>query len=69
MQEAACRLSNADDVAAKIGAVNTLVRQADGTLNGHNTDWEAAICAVAKALWEGKPILAQPRLYPALKFI
>jgi Shikimate dehydrogenase substrate binding domain/Type I 3-dehydroquinase len=50
VQEAACRLSSPDGVAAKIGAVNTLVRQPDGSLAGHNTDWEAAISAVQEAL-------------------
>ena len=33
-------------MAAQIGAVNTLVRQADGRLKGYNTDWSAAIEAI-----------------------
>ena len=31
-------LDRLDDVAARIGAVNTVVREADGSLTGHNTD-------------------------------
>lgn len=62
LQEAACRLGAADDVAAKIGAVNTLVRQEDGSLNGHNTDWDAAISAVADALWAGAPLICAKNL-------
>jgi shikimate 5-dehydrogenase len=50
LQEAACALCTPDDVAAKIGAVNTLVRQPDGSMIGHNTDWDAAITAVQEAL-------------------
>jgi hypothetical protein len=50
LQEAACALSTPDDVAAKIGAVNTLMRQPDGSMSGHNTDWDAAITAVQEAL-------------------
>ena len=50
MQEAACRLSMPDEVAGKIGAVNTLIRQPDGSLAGHNTDWDAAISAVENAM-------------------
>lgn len=52
-KEAACRLSAADDVAAKIGAVNTLVRTPAGGLEGHNTDWDAAISAVERGLRGG----------------
>lgn len=54
LQEEACRLSDADSVASSIGAVNTLVRQSDGSLAGYNTDWDAAISAVEKALAEGE---------------
>ena len=39
-----------DPVAAKIGAVNTLVRRADGTLKGYNTDYVAAIGAIERAM-------------------
>lgn len=39
-----------DPVASAIGAVNTLVRQEDGSLNAYNTDWEAAINAIEDAL-------------------
>lgn len=39
-----------DPVAQQIGAVNTLVRQADGRLKGYNTDWSAAIAAVERGL-------------------
>lgn len=50
-QEAA--LENADfvdPVASSIGAVNTLVRQPDGSLSAYNTDWEAAINAIEDGL-------------------
>ena len=50
MQEGACRLGQADSVAGKIGAVNTLVRRPDGGMDGHNTDWDAAISAVEAAI-------------------
>ena len=51
IQEAACRLSSSDEVAEKIGAVNTLVRQGNGKrMAGHNTDWDAAISAVEAAM-------------------
>jgi hypothetical protein len=49
-QEAACRLSKPDEVSGKIGALNTLVRNADGSMNGYNTDWEAAISSIEDAL-------------------
>ena len=39
-----------DSVAQQIGAVNTLVRQQDGTLKGYNTDWSAAISAIEQGL-------------------
>ena len=39
-----------DPVAAKIGAVNTLVRRADGTLKGYNTDYVAAVAAIERAM-------------------
>ena len=39
-----------DPVAQQIGAVNTLVRQQDGTLKGYNTDWSAAISAIERGL-------------------
>ena len=45
-----------DPVAAQIGAVNTLVRQPDGTsLKGYNTDWSAAIAAIEGGLDAGAP--------------
>src|SRR5690606_24414140 len=31
-------LDRLDPIAARIGAVNTVIREADGTLTGHNTD-------------------------------
>ena len=37
-----------DPLAAKIGAVNTLIRRADGTLKGYNTDCGAALDACEK---------------------
>lgn len=39
-----------DPVAEQIGAVNTLVRQPDGSLKGYNTDWSAAISAIERGL-------------------
>ena len=39
-----------DPVAAKIGAVNTLVKREDGTLKGYNTDYAAAIGAIERAM-------------------
>ena len=39
-----------DHVAQQIGAVNTLVRQSDGSLKGYNTDWSAAITAIENGL-------------------
>eukprot|EP00197_Chlamydomonas_leiostraca_P004102 CAMPEP_0202872118 /NCGR_PEP_ID=MMETSP1391-20130828/20452_1 /ASSEMBLY_ACC=CAM_ASM_000867 /TAXON_ID=1034604 /ORGANISM="Chlamydomonas leiostraca, Strain SAG 11-49" /LENGTH=542 /DNA_ID=CAMNT_0049553083 /DNA_START=98 /DNA_END=1726 /DNA_ORIENTATION=+ len=39
-----------DPVAAKIGAVNTLIRQPDGSFKGYNTDWCAAIDAIERQL-------------------
>lgn len=46
-----------DPVAARIGAVNTLVRRAaadGGGWRGHNTDWEAAIGAIERGLAGGE---------------
>ena len=43
----------ADPVAARIGAANTLVRQPGGGLKAYNTDWSAAISAVETALGGG----------------
>lgn len=39
-----------DSVANKIGAMNTVVKQADGQLKGYNTDWVAAISAIEDGL-------------------
>jgi 3-dehydroquinate dehydratase/shikimate dehydrogenase len=39
-----------DPLAASIGACNTLVRQADGSFRGYNTDCSAAISAIERAL-------------------
>ena len=39
-----------DPVAKQIGAVNTLVRQPDGSLKGYNTDYAAAIDAIEVAM-------------------
>ena len=38
-----------DEVATRIGACNTLVRQPDGGLQGYNTDWAAALDAIERA--------------------
>lgn len=51
LQEAAlAAAASVDPLAARIGAVNTLVRQADGTLRGYNTDCSAAIGAIERGL-------------------
>ncbi|KAG2496617.1 hypothetical protein HYH03_005438 [Edaphochlamys debaryana] len=39
-----------DPVAKQIGAVNTLIRQKDGSYKGFNTDWSAAIEAIERGL-------------------
>ena len=52
-QAALAGAAEADPVAAQIGAVNTLVRQADGGLRGYNTDWLAAVAAIEKGLNPG----------------
>ncbi|KAJ8909119.1 hypothetical protein NDN08_005814 [Rhodosorus marinus] len=39
-----------DEVAERIGAINTIVRLKDGRTKGYNTDWMAAIGAVERAL-------------------
>lgn len=44
-----------DPVAAKIGAINTLVRAEDGRLKGYNTDWSAAIGAIEAELSQMGP--------------
>ncbi|KAK9818289.1 hypothetical protein WJX72_010136 [[Myrmecia] bisecta] len=49
-----------DGVAQQIGAVNTLVRQEDGSLKGYNTDWSAAIDAIADGLRTSSPEGASP---------
>eukprot|EP00879_Flechtneria_rotunda_P021947 GHRR01023144.1.p1 GENE.GHRR01023144.1~~GHRR01023144.1.p1 ORF type:complete len:350 (+),score=111.60 GHRR01023144.1:1201-2250(+) len=46
-------VASCDPVAAQIGACNTLVRQADGTFKGYNTDWLAAISAVERVIAAG----------------
>eukprot|EP00737_Agarophyton_chilense_P003974 gb/GEZJ01004808.1/.p1 GENE.gb/GEZJ01004808.1/~~gb/GEZJ01004808.1/.p1 ORF type:complete len:563 (+),score=86.45 gb/GEZJ01004808.1/:206-1894(+) len=46
-------MDDIDDVARKIGAMNTVVRERDGTLKGYNTDWVAAISAVEDHLDNG----------------
>ena len=51
-KEAALKASaSTDPVAAQIGAVNTLIKQQDGSsFKGYNTDWIAAITAIENAL-------------------
>ena len=52
-----------DPLAERIGAVNTLVRRADGTFKGYNTDSSAAVGAIEVALGgaadvlEGRPMV------------
>ncbi|GLI68149.1 hypothetical protein VaNZ11_012486 [Volvox africanus] len=53
-KEAALRLASAvDPVARQIGAVNTLLRQPDGSYKGYNTDWLAAISAIERGVAGG----------------
>jgi len=40
----------ADDVAQRIGAANTLVRMENGDFKAYNTDWLAAISSIEKAM-------------------
>lgn len=49
-------LDRLDPLAARVGAVNTIVRGADGTLSGHNTD-------VAGFLEPLRPLLDRPHLF------
>ena len=50
-QEAALAAADSvDPLAARIGAVNTLVRQPDGSLRGYNTDCGAALDAIEAGL-------------------
>ena len=48
------RCTQVDSLAQGIGAVNTLVRNADGSLSGFNTDCTAALDAIEKGM--GKPL-------------
>jgi len=48
-------LDAVDPLGRRIGAVNTVVREADGTLTGCNTDLEGALSALEEAL-AGKPL-------------
>lgn len=45
-------MDTVEDVTMKIGAMNTVVTQGDGTLRGYNTDWVAAISAIEDTLRE-----------------
>lgn len=49
-----------DNVARRIGAMNTVVKREDGSLKGYNTDWVAALSAVEERVeggMEGKRVL------------
>lgn len=46
-------MDEVDEIAAKIGAINTVVRDDSGNLKGYNTDWVAAISAVEEAIGDG----------------
>lgn len=48
--KAAKEADELDPLAAKIGAVNTLVRMPGGGLKGYNTDCQAAIAAIEAGL-------------------
>ncbi|USI74239.1 shikimate dehydrogenase [Sphingomonas morindae] len=50
------RLDRLDPLAARIGAVNTVVREADGALVGHNSDAPGFLRPLA-------PLLARPHLF------
>ncbi|GAX76080.1 hypothetical protein CEUSTIGMA_g3523.t1 [Chlamydomonas eustigma] len=69
-KEAALKLaSSVDPLAAQIGAVNTLIRQSDGTFKGYNTDCSAAIGAIEKqmiraAYARGEPASAEGSVSP-----
>lgn len=49
-EEALRVCDHADPLAARIGAVNTLIRDASGTLKGYNTDCDAAMDAIEAEL-------------------
>eukprot|EP01023_Acetabularia_acetabulum_P042325 TRINITY_DN4172_c0_g2_i2.p1 TRINITY_DN4172_c0_g2~~TRINITY_DN4172_c0_g2_i2.p1 ORF type:complete len:605 (-),score=100.90 TRINITY_DN4172_c0_g2_i2:126-1940(-) len=49
-QEAKRLADDLDPITRKIGAVNTLIRQEDGSLMGYNTDWTAAISAIEQGV-------------------
>jgi len=49
-EAAAAAAASADPVAARVGAVNTLIRQPDGGFRGYNTDMSAAIGAIERRL-------------------
>lgn len=42
-----------DDVARRIGAINSVIKRKDGTLKGFNTDWVAALSAVEEKMTGG----------------
>jgi 3-dehydroquinate dehydratase/shikimate dehydrogenase len=49
-EAAAAAAASADPVAARVGAVNTLIRQPGGGYRGYNTDMSAAIGAIERRL-------------------
>eukprot|EP01026_Neomeris_dumetosa_P047761 TRINITY_DN41116_c0_g1_i6.p1 TRINITY_DN41116_c0_g1~~TRINITY_DN41116_c0_g1_i6.p1 ORF type:complete len:307 (+),score=38.13 TRINITY_DN41116_c0_g1_i6:99-1019(+) len=49
-QDALRLADKVDPIAEQIGAVNTLIRQEDGTLKGYNTDWSGAITAIEEGM-------------------
>lgn len=53
--DAMAAMDEMDDVAARIGAMNTVVMREDGSLKGYNTDWVAAISAVEEKIQGGLP--------------
>ena len=54
-----------DPTAARIGAVNTLIRAESGKLHAYNTDWSAAISAIEAGLAKGQDQQASLHLHAA----
>jgi len=50
--------ANCEELARRIGAINTIVFDADGTLKGYNTDYAAAIDALCEAMGISREQLA-----------
>jgi 3-dehydroquinate dehydratase / shikimate dehydrogenase len=55
-------MDHVDEVASKIGAMNTVVLRSDGKLWGYNTDWVAAISAIEDELSKSGRSLVDARV-------